>query len=647
MEEVKLWRNLWSLSVEFIQFYLADEQDLEPEKSILEEIFHRTFIYGEDHLREEINETKITTKLNLGVIFRKTSVDYHYSSLVEIFSEIFSKRSSPQKSQLGQEFTPIPIIEEIVAKCMELSNDNLDKRWLDAGCGAGFFIGRVLINEFKNIHLKFTTITNVEEQQAEVINLFKDLRSRLGALDIDPLSIFATSIFLNILSLLFLRSLKIPLTKKIGSLLPPVDIKWQNFLGLTTDTYDFNPDIILGNPPYIFYRDISKSALQELRSHGFKATKGQFDLSDVFIEQSLKILPQGGVIGVIIPEILLVLDSRDTIRKEIITHSEFVKILPVSDAFHHVSVENILLFARKNQNHTNTTIQIEFQNEIMFSGNKSQIGTALFSMLAPQKNQPNSVATIISWINDQFLSINEWNVIHSDDSENQIHVFRGVELSKRGEIMQCPSCKVWMPFSTKLAQCKSCNIKFHQNPPPHIIIHPMETQEKMIKNDQNQGLFMQNFTHSETNLTPDAIIQLNHPGINYKSLNLYELPRIGIRQLLHHHKICAAYLPSKVLTSQSVYNIRLPSLLQPHIHQLIEVLRSETSAYYLFVHFSHGKKLFQRILLNKLKQIPFIPKLLTETPDIDTSDVKFIRNFPKLLDLPKKYKKIILSQLNQ
>jgi len=71
-------------------------------------------------------------------IFGETSLDLQYSSLVEIFSNIFSKRSSPQKSQLGQEFTPISIIEEIIMKSMELYDDKSDKRWLDAGCGAGF-----------------------------------------------------------------------------------------------------------------------------------------------------------------------------------------------------------------------------------------------------------------------------------------------------------------------------------------------------------------------------------------------------------------------------------------------------------------------------------------------------------------------------
>ncbi|MHA1521373.1 MAG: Eco57I restriction-modification methylase domain-containing protein [Promethearchaeota archaeon] len=667
MREELLWERLVGLADKFIQIHIASGSYSDHDKNILDDIFHRTSIHGRISLIEEKIEPDLIRKEDLRKIWELTDINLQYETLVEIFSEFFSKRTTPQKSQIGQEFTPIPIIEELHTNCRDLISKDTNIRWLDAGCGSGFFIGKVLITELNNHHSKLASINNIEKKQIYVIELFQDLRSRLCALDIDPLGIFATSIFLSILSLLFLRHHNIPLTKKIGSLVPPINIKEEDYLSLTEDTIDFRPDIIFGNPPYIFYRDFSKSALQELKSRGFKTTKGQFDLSDVFIEQSLKLLPQGGVIGFIIPEILLVLDSRHSIREEIIKYSELLKIQPVSDIFHNVSVENILLFARKNTKQTkatNKTIQVEFQDKIKFSGKKSKIGKNMFSMLFSQNEYSDSGDDIISWITKHFLSIDKWNSIYSDitdnvngsnDSEipdNQIHVFRGVELSKRGEIMQCPECKVWMPFSSKLPSCKSCSFQFREKLAAHIIIHPLGTQGIDVQNNPNQGVFIQNFSHSQYFLTPDAVIHLDHPGINYKELKLYDSQRIGVRQLLHHQKICAASIPPKALTSQSIYNIRLPPILQPHIKLLINFLRSEMCAYYLFVHFSHGKRLFQRILLNKLKDIPFIPKIIAESLNSgisiekNASKLSNLSNLPNLTKLPRKFKKTIQSQMN-
>jgi hypothetical protein len=217
---------------------------------------------------------------------------------------------------------------------------------------------------------------------------------------------------------------------------------------------------------------------------------------------------------------------------------------------------------------------------------------------------------LLNWVENHFNTIEKWNEAYQNE---QITVFRGVELSKKGEVMQCPTCHHWMPYSSKRVKCTHCARDLPKKPNnPVKIIFPSHNSSKNGHSPPNERPFLSSFPENSTLLSPDSFIQLNFSGIQYKNLDYYDRPRIVVRQLLHNRRICAAQLAPRILNSQSVYNIVLPQLLEPYAQDLVEILRSNILAAYFYLRFSQGKRLFSRILIKKLRTLPFIPRTLVE-----------------------------------
>ena len=94
-------------------------------------------------------------------------------------------------------------------------------------------------------------------------------------------------------------------------------------------------------------------------------------------------------------------------------------------------------------------------------------------------------------------------------------------------------------------------------------------------------------------------------GINYKDLNLYE-DRIIIRQLSQNNFICATYDKNFSLTSQSFYNLKIIQSLSKEFNHsyLLGIINSTLLSYYFIKSFGSYKKLFPRILIEKIKNLP-------------------------------------------
>ena len=98
---------------------------------------------------------------------------------------------------------------------------------------------------------------------------------------------------------------------------------------------------------------------------------------------------------------------------------------------------------------------------------------------------------------------------------------------------------------------------------------------------------------------------MGKPGINYKKREIYQ-DRIVVRQLSQDHKICATYEEYLSFTSQSFYNLKILESSTPNFnhHYLLGILNSTLLSYYFIKSFGSYKKLFPRILIEKLKELP-------------------------------------------
>lgn len=80
------------------------------------------------------------------------------------------------------------------------------------------------------------------------------------------------------------------------------DVNW-NILNANTLESDFKEkfDFVVGNPPYIVYREIPNDMRKRIKQKYITCQKGKFDYCYAFIEESLISLKDGGKLGYLIP----------------------------------------------------------------------------------------------------------------------------------------------------------------------------------------------------------------------------------------------------------------------------------------------------------------------------------------------------------
>ena len=99
-------------------------------------------------------------------------------------------------------------------------------------------------------------------------------------------------------------------------------------------------------------------------------------------------------------------------------------------------------------------------------------------------------------------------------------------------------------------------------------------------------------------------IDVTKKGVNYKDLDFYK-NRIVIRQISQDNLICASYDKDSI-TSQSYYNLKINSSSIPEFNNtyILGLLNSKLLSYFFIKSFGSYKKLFPRILIEKLKSFP-------------------------------------------
>jgi len=91
--------------------------------------------------------------------------------------------------------------------------------------------------------------------------------------------------------------------------------------GLSPGTWgnlDKRYDIVLGNPPFLA---TSLVANRDRLENDFETAKGRYDFSSLFVEQALKILREGGRLGLVIPNRLFLNKSAEPLRALLSTRS--------------------------------------------------------------------------------------------------------------------------------------------------------------------------------------------------------------------------------------------------------------------------------------------------------------------------------------
>lgn len=530
------------------------------------------------------------------------------SNKLDIGQIYINNISYNKRKLLGEIYTPKRIVNYIL-DLIKFKPGVLihNKRIIDLSCGSGSFLIQA-VNRLKSYYK--TGLGDLEEknnQITKVKSIIKTIAENIYGIDINPIACILCQININ-MALIDLYQYIWDFDKTYN---PPV-FKIYNLnsfnLNSLNDYIDNNSfDYVIGNPPYLFIRSISSRNKELIKSNDFETNSGQYDSYQLFIELGIRYLRNNGLLGYIIPDSILALSNRAIIRRYIYENTKLKAISIVGEQFENSVVSNIILILQKEQNKKKRNENIIHINK--FNGSIKSENKIEQSMLKQWNyryliNLTETDATILSYLNASFPKLED---LMEMDAFN-INLGRGVELTKEGEIFFCNSCEKFYPVPRNKNKCINCGVKFGEKDIEKIIF----TQKPKLSTEYYAPYL---YTLRRYKIKDYKYIITNKSGINYKNLSNYE-DRVIIRQLNQGNLICASYFKGLMLCSQSYYNLKVKDSPNSQFDNIfmLGLLNSHLLSFYFIKSFSSYKKLFKRILIQKLKELPIkVPRTQKES----------------------------------
>lgn len=521
-------------------------------------------------------------------------------NLDEIASLYEQNISYTQRKKLGEIYTPRKIVE-VILDGTGFSDIKCDgsKNIIDISCGAGSFLVQAA-RRIVNFMIKKLGNKNLKEIKLnDLKSIIKQLKSIIYGIDINPISCILCQI--NIFYILF-NIIKQILVNDDTYQIPIFHIYNQNiFTAKFSQKYDF----VIGNPPYLFIRELSKDQKVLIENQGFNTAYGQYDYYQLFIEIGIKMLNHGGVLGFIVPDSILALSNRQILRKYIYKHTLIKEILYLGPQFKDPVVSNLIIILQKERDPQK---RAENNINIKINRNSGVISNSILQRYVKEWNYKFLInlnqedIKILNFLNKNFLKLNQL----MEQSNYDIYLRRGVELTKEGKIIYCQVCNKYYPLPRGKLVCKTCNNDLLPQSIENIIVD---------QEPQNQNLNYAPFIYSINRYKTKQVkyIILDKPGINYKDPDIYR-DRIIIRQLAQNNLICGTYNKNGY-TSQSLYNLGILKSPIPefNIFFLLGLINSELLSFYFVKSFGSYKDLFPRILIEKVRDLPIkIPQTENE-----------------------------------
>jgi len=511
---------------------------------------------------------------------------------LDIIAKLYEKDvPHSQRKTTGEFFTPIQIVDYILKSVGYTAQQDIEnKKLIDLSCGSGsFLIGavKVLLEKLRT-QIKLKENSEITPKQAKEI--ITKIKINISGIDINPIACILCQI--NIYFTLFDHFNKILEKNK--------DYKIPIFNIFNKDTIQSNfsrkYDYVVGNPPYLFIRAIPQDYRNLIEKLDLETNKGQYDYYQIFIELGIRILKENGLLGYIIPDSLLALSNRKILRKLIYESTRIREICYSGPQFDEPVVSNIILALEKES------------DEIKRKNNQIIVK---FPLSQPQADKKILQNLIEQWDYEFLINLNENDIRILDhlnrnfpkledlieSSDFNIKLSRGVELGKEGEIIFCDQCQKYYPLPSKILICPECRSDLDRENIENIIVdeipHDLEANFKPFIYSMNRYI-----------VNELKYLDTTKKGINYKNLEIYK-NRIVTRQISQENMICATY-DDNAITSQSYYNLKIKSssISEFNNEYLLGLLNSQLLSYYFIKSFGSYKKLFPRILIEKLKALP-------------------------------------------
>lgn len=314
-------------------------------------------------------------------------------------------------------------------------------------------------------------------------------------------------------------------------------------------------DAIIANPPWSSEKIYDRATLEEA---GFTLVAGQYDSYVLFMELAYNILRSDGVMAFIIPDSLF--DAQnERLRKFLVEKTQIKVIARLGEKiFDEVNRATTVIICKK----TVPTLLDE---------------TTCFRLSTDaRKDYLSGKGTLIEYFDKsshrvkqaRFMNNNGYHFdidAHSDEEAllqkitsdivdwNQIFTFgRGVEISKTGKVVYCPSCNCAQGYKKKQMAagekvCMHCGITIPVN---------TETAHNVVTStpDADSVLIYVGENVRRYGINGKCYIRPNIDGINYKNRELYTPPKLLIRKT--GLGIYGAIDYTGSMTSQTVYILK-------------------------------------------------------------------------------------------
>lgn len=471
--------------------------------------------------------------------------------------------SRVKKKESGSFFTPSVVADFLAAKVLEFNNKNNNLNILDPATGDSALL--LSIKSLLDLKRIACTYVGLDTNNAAIQNSRTLIPNNSFFIETDALYPFGL----------------------------------KNWSGVSSFTNIELYDIICSNPPW----GASLEKYNTLKLD-FTLAKGQFDIYDLFVETILSQLIEGGVYGIILPDSIYSAEHKRTL--DLIFNKTCVKVvLKLGEGFFDgvYTSASIIIGVKVTPTESNLIscyhINREERNQIICK-DKSLLD--IFNSQSYQVAQNEVINNRTNSLNIFVDNVNKavFNKISSMPSQlgDYVRIYRGVELSKKGNVIQCPYCKKWQPEprgKKNNATCNVCSKEFKIKTHKSIVyLQPKAGCSKLIVGEDIDRYGFSKCHYIESNID----------GINYKSSSIYQSPKILVRKT--GVGITANIDYNNSLTNQVVYLVRPVSNKEIPIEIILAIINSRIITYYLINAYGHNEwQSHPYISQSILKSLPF------------------------------------------
>jgi adenine-specific DNA-methyltransferase len=272
------------------------------------------------------------------------------------------------------------------------------------------------------------------------------------------------------------------------------------------------PTIVIANPPW-------GSSLPRSRAEyasRFTLARGQFDSFDLFVELAVNALPQGGVLGLVLPDALL-LPEHEATRRLLLARTHLLALVRLGEGlFEDVFRGALLVVARRGPAPADATVRcarLHFAHrDSVASGNARLRDVLSFHDVPQSRLLSNPHAEFDLDVRSDEAPFFKMRARKGFDWGSLVKWSRGIEIGKEGRVYRCPKCGVARaePKAPR-ASCARCGAVMGPDS-AETIVRPLRGGHASPK----WAPLIVGSDVRRYHATPSRRIRLEVPGVQYK-----------------------------------------------------------------------------------------------------------------------------------